>query len=158
MMIYSLFVGYYVCRTQLYIKIYADILRCAEENCNNFEDSAAAWRWRGGLERNLGLHQEAFISWMKAWHLRPYDFGLNANLAAVMASSGRLDEAQKFLDLTKKSPKNMLSPELQAKWAEREKEMQKVLDADKLKRAQTQGRNELCRCGSNKKFKNCHGR
>ena len=158
--IYSGFLGYYITRCQWYLRRYADVLRSAEDDTYNFEDSAAAWRWRGGLERNLNLLNESFISWMKAWHLRPYDFGLNANIAAVLASQGRLEEAQKFIDMANKAPKNMLSPELQAKWAERMKAFQEQIDKDKIRKSSfiKQGRNELCKCGSGRKFKNCCGK
>ena len=158
MYLYIGFIGYYACRTQIYIKIYADVLRCAEHNTENFEDSAAAWRWRGGLERNLGLVNEAFISWMKAWRLRPYDFVLCNNIATILCQRGQWDEAQKFMDMAKKCP--LPTPELAAKWKERQDQFQAEFDKHKAIRdsMMKQGRNELCKCGSGKKFKHCHGK
>ena len=125
--------------------------------------NAAAWRWRGGLERNLGLQNEAFISWMKAWRLRPYDFTLNNNLAAVLASQGRLDEAQKFMDLAAKSP--LPTPELAEKWKERQKQFQAVINQSRIAQeaAKKVSRNSPCpHCaaeGIHIKFKKCkHGK
>lgn len=152
------FVGYYACRTQIYIKIYADVLRCAEHNCENFEDSAAAWRWRGGLERNLGLMNEAFISWMKAWRLRPYDFVLCNNIATILCQRNQWDEAEKFMDMADKCP--MPSPEIAEKWKLRMASFRDQFNKHKIQRESLskQSRNELCKCGSGKKYKHCHGR
>lgn len=156
------FVGFYACRTQIYIKIYRDVLTCSRENTNNFEDSAAAWRWRGGLERNLGLLNESFASWMEAWRLRPYDFVLNNNIAAILAQQGRLDEAQKFMDMANKCP--MPTPDLKAKWDKRMAEFQAALNLDKQRRASRMNiaRNQKCpecaKKGIDIKFKRCeHG-
>jgi tetratricopeptide (TPR) repeat protein len=159
--IYYGFVGYYACRTQLYIKIYADVLRCAEHNCENFEDSAAAWRWRGGLERNLGLINEAFISWMKAWRLRPYDFVLCNNIASILCQRGQWEEAQKFMDMAKQCP--LPTKDLEAKWKVRQDEFQRVYDEHKKKREEVERklnahpRNAICpECKI--KYKRCkHG-
>jgi tetratricopeptide (TPR) repeat protein len=155
--VYCLFLGYYLCRTQIYLKRYADVLRCAEHNCENFEDSAAAWRWRGGLERNLGLVNEAFISWMKAWRLRPYDFVLCNNLATILCQRGQWDEAQKFMDMAKKCP--LPTPELAEKWKARQEEFQRVYDEHKRQRDTVfkHARNAICpEC--HVKYKHCkHG-
>ena len=156
--IYCVFLGYYVCFTQRYIRIYENIVVCIEENTNNFRDGAAAWRWRGGLERNLGLINRALDSWMNAWHLRPHDFVLNNNIAALLAQQGRYEEAQKFLKIASESP--IPTPELKAKWDERMKQFHAVLETSKAKRdaMNKQSRNSPCKCGSGKKFKHCCGK
>jgi tetratricopeptide (TPR) repeat protein len=162
LLIYCMFCGYFACRTQIYIKIYADVLRAAEHNTENFEDSAAAWRWRGGLERNLGLINEAFISWMKAWRLRPYDFVLCNNLASILCQRGQWDEAEKFIDMAEKCPKYMLSEALQAKWQAKQDAFRAEFNKHKAireaKMTQEHPRNAICpECGI--KYKKCkHGR
>ena len=151
----SLFCGYWICRNQMYMRRFRDILSAARQNTENFEDSAAAWRWRGGQERNLGLTQESFQSWMMAWRLRPYDFVLNNNIAMILAGQGRYADAQKFLDMAKKCP--LPTEELATKWKARQDRIQGVIDTDraKLEARQKVGRNSPCPCGSGKKYKHC---
>jgi hypothetical protein len=152
------FVAYYAVRCQIYIKIYADVLRTAEHNCENFEDSAAAWRWRGGLERNLGLVNESFISYMKAWRLRPYDFVLCNNIAAVLCQRNQWEEAKKFMDMAEKCP--LPTPELAEKWKIRQAEFRRVYNEGVAQRAAMipkHPRNAICpECKI--KYKRCkHG-
>jgi predicted Zn-dependent protease len=156
--LYFGFLGYYVCRTQLFIKIYHDIVTSTIQNVDNFEDSAAGWRWKGGIERNLGQNNQAFDSYMMAWKLRPHDFVLNANIATILAGQHRYDEAKKFIDMANKAP--LPNPELKAKWDLRMAEFEKVFETERNKSLARLniGRNEPCKCGSGKKFKKCCGR
>jgi hypothetical protein len=151
----AVFFAYYVFRTNEYLRIYENILSCVEENCRNHPDSIMAWQYRAKIEHNLGMRRQEFESYLRAWAIRPNSFQINYTLAQLLAGQGNFKEAKKFLGIAARCPFFGYEKVRDA----RVKQLAEKMNAaeTEIQSRHKQGRNELCACGSGKKFKHCCG-
>lgn len=94
---YVAMIVYYATITNNFMPAYHNVLDFAWYNVHNFPRSFQGWLWKSDLEKNFRLNERAFDSAMMAFMLRPDDFLVNNNLAAMLLQQRKYKEAEDFI-------------------------------------------------------------
>ena len=160
-MVATAFLVYYATVSFFFMPAYKHILQFAVYNTISFPRSFQGWLWKSDVERNFRLMERSFDSAMQGWVIRPDDFLVNNNIATILLMQHRYQEADQFIQLMVKAP--MPNKDMEAKRDQKVAAIRNQVGADMqkiqaVKARMVQGRNEICACGSGKKFKHCHGK
>ena len=99
----TIFITYYATRLFFFLPAYKNQMSFIMSNIDNFPDCFAAWTWLGIEKKNMNMRYGALEAWQEGLKLRPNDFRLNWNVAAVCGELGFADEAIRFYETAKVS-------------------------------------------------------
>ena len=97
------FLIFYAVRLWLYLPAYKDRMNFGKYNLYSYPDSFTCHNWIGLMYKDIGRRYEALGYFFDGLSIRPHDFRLLFNTAALLGELGRLKDSYEFFEKVKKS-------------------------------------------------------